>query len=90
MSDYLANACITAAILCFTFLGYRLYFNVPDIEDTPGDDFPPGAPIAEAETAGLGGGAPSDVVMEEIYSEAADCPGEDALDGLIPQLNAAS
>jgi hypothetical protein len=93
MSDYLANICITAGILWITFIGYRLYFNVPDIEDLP-RDAPLYPPVDDSEVPEPVVDAPADVVMEEIYNRESQDFYDDApeapdtgMDELVAQLN---
>ena len=81
MSDYIANFCIATALVWVSFIGYRLYFNVPDIEDTTADADITGQPLVSADT-------PSEVVMEEVYSDAPETP--DVVDGTVEHLDALS
>jgi hypothetical protein len=75
MFDNLANVCVAAGIIWAAFIGYRLYFNVPDIED------------ANAFLGEVGDVGPSEEVLQELYREEPPASPDIDMDDLVAQLD---
>jgi hypothetical protein len=94
MSDWLGSMCITAGIIWITFIGYRLYFNVPDIDDDiDGADVGRTADLrsdraetispadnSTPETSSAADHDPAELLMQEVYSDASETLGSEADD----------
>jgi len=95
MSDWITNTCVAGAVIWFTLLAYRLYFNAPDSYDIGEDprmgDVTEGMTDQTPDTAGpsLDAGVQTeipddvDLAMQEIYETADE--GVDTTGSLIPE-----